>query len=308
MSLIITGASGQFARLVTRTLCENTPASELILVSRNPDSLADLAAQGKQVRYGDFDNAASLEAAFAGGERMLLISTLSVGRRADQHRRAIHAAAKAGVKHIVYTSSGGARPDNPAIVIPDHLATEAALRTSGLAYTVLRDSLYAEAVVLEIAPRMLAVGQWSSAAGEGRSPFVWKADCAAVAAKVLTTAGHENRTYELTGPALVSFRDAASLTAEICGRPLPFVPITDEQLTAALAAAGVPHKYIERMNTPGVGTSSIEDIVSYEQGLRGGFFEVLSTDVHTILGRPPRSLRDLFQENARLLRGAAPVH
>jgi len=307
MSIIITGASGKFGRLVTNLLCQHVRPTELILVTRNPKSLAEMAALGAQVRYGDFDDPDSLPRAFAGGQKMLMISTLSVGRRAEQHYRAIVAARAAGVSHIVYTSSGGARTDNPAIVIPDHLRTEAILSSCGAAYTILRDSLYAEAVVTEIAPRMLAIGKWVCCAGDGRSPFVSKLDCVAVAAKVLTSAGHENQTYEVAGSELLSFRDAAALTAEMSGRPVEFVVISDAEEAAALAAAGTPQRYVERMNTPGVGTSSIDDIISYEQGMRRGFFEVRSSDVQRILGRPPRTLRDVFLEHRHLFQTPAAI-
>ena len=122
MSTVITGASGAFGKMVTELLLQEMPASELILVTRKPESLAHLAARGAQVRYGDFDDGQSLEAAVAGGRRMLLISTLDVGeRRRQQHTTAIHAAAAAGVQHIAYTSSVGIHPRSPAFVIADHL-------------------------------------------------------------------------------------------------------------------------------------------------------------------------------------------
>jgi len=305
MSIIVTGASGKFGRLVTDLLLRELPPSELILVTRRPATLDHLKRRGAQVRYGDFDDSQSLREAFVGGERMLIISTLSVGRRAEQHRRAIDAAVAVGVSHIAYTSSGGAHPDNPAIVIPDHLRTEAALKESGVAYTILRDSLYAEAVVTEIAPRMLAIGKWVCCAADGRSPFISKIDCVAVAVKVLTTPGHENKTYEVAGRELLSFRDAAALTSEMSGQPIEFVVVSDEEEAAGLAAAGVPATYVEGLNTPGVGTSAIDDIVSYEQGMRGGYFEVSSDDVQHILGRPPRSLRDVFIEHREIFQRAA---
>ena len=304
MSLIITGASGKFARMATELLLERLPPSELICVTRRPQALAELAARGVRVRAGDFDKPHGLRAAFEGGTRMLLISTLSVGRRAEQHRRAIEAAVAAGLRHIAYTSSGGANPLNPAIVIPDHLQTEQALQSSGLAYTILRDSLYIETPLHQIAPRALQTGVWVSSAGEGRVGFVAKRDCVACAVAVLTTPGHENRTYEITGPELLSFRDVARIASEVDGRPIELRTVSDDEMAAMLASVGVPRHYEEGMFTEGVGTSSIADIVSYEQGIRGGYFAVLSDHVRQILGRAPVSLRQMFIANKDALRRA----
>jgi len=302
MTTIVTGASGRLGRMVTDELLEHLHPAELILTTRNPSALARLAARGTHVRYADFDQPETLAKAFEDGDRMLLISTLSVGRRAIQHRNAIEAAVKTGVKHIAYTSSGGAHPDNPALVIRDHLETEDALVHSGVAFTILRDALYAEVPVTQIGPRALATGKWIASAGDGKIGFVAKSDCVACAARVLTSRGHEGNTYEITGPELLSYRDAAALTSQLGGKPIEYVVVTDEQMLESLIGAGVPRHYQEGMATPGVGTSSAEDIVSYERGIRGNYFAVKSDDVLRILGRPPLSLRQVFEANANLLR------
>ena len=295
MTTIVTGATGKFGRMVTDALLEHLHPAEVILTTRDPTALAKLAARGTHVRYADFDRPETLAEAFEDGDRMLLISTLSVGRRAAQHRTAIDAAVKAGVKHIAYTSSGGASPDNPAIVIPDHLETEAALARSGVAFTILRNSLYAEVPLTQIGPRALESGKWIGSAGDGQIAFVSKADCVACATRTLTSRGHEGKTYEITGPELLSYRDAAGLISEGTGKSIEYVVVSDDEMMAALLAAGVPRHYEEGMDTPGVGTSSAEDIVSYERGIRGNHFAVKSSDVQNLLGRPPLSLRQVFE-------------
>ncbi|MEJ0034643.1 MAG: SDR family oxidoreductase [Gammaproteobacteria bacterium] len=303
MTTIVTGATGKFGRMVTDQLLEHLHPAELILTTRNPQSLAGLSARGAHVRYADFDQPESLAKAFEDGDRMLLISTLSVGRRATQHRNAIEAAVRAGVKHIAYTSSGGAHPDNPAIVIPDHLQTEDALKQSGAAFTILRDALYAEVPATEISPRALATGQWIGSAADGKVGFVAKSDCVACAAHVLTSRGHEGKTYEISGPELLSFREAAAIASQLSGKPIEYVVVSDEEMLNSLLAAGVPLHYEEGMNNiPGIGTSSATDIVSYERGIRSGYFAVKSNDVQKILGRPPQSLRQVFEANSHLLR------
>lgn len=299
MTIIVTGASGKLGRWVTQQLLEILPPGELILTTRNPEALADLGARGVRVRYADFDKPETLADAFAGGEKLFLISTLSVGRRARQHQNAIGAAKRAGVRHIVYTSSSGARRDNPAIVIPDHLDTETALKDSGVAYTILRDALYAEVLLTDIGPRALESGKWIGSAGDGLIPFVAKADCVECAVTVLMTPGHEGKTYELTGPELLSYRQTAALLSELDGRPIEYVVISDAEMVEMLVGLGVPRQYQEGLFTPGVGTSSAEDIVSYERGIREGFFAVRSDDVEGLLGRRPLSVRQVFEAALR---------
>ncbi len=298
MSTVITGASGAFGKMVTELLLQKMPASELILVTRKPQTLAHLAARGAQVRYGDFDDEESLEAAFAGGSRMLLISTLDVGeRRRRQHTAAIQAAGAVGVQHIAYTSSVGIHPRSPAFVIADHLYTEELLKRSGTAFTILRDSQYAEVIVNMIAPIAIATGRWTSSAGEGCMAFVSKKDCVAVAAAVLTTPGHEGATYEVTGPELLSFRDAARLAAEISGRPIEYVVVSHEEKQAEFDAAGIPRRYVEGVLHERSGPWASEEMMSYERALGAGYFAICSHHVKLITGRPALSLRDVYLAN-----------
>jgi NAD(P)H dehydrogenase (quinone) len=112
------------------------PAEDLVLLSRTPDNLAEFAERGAQVRRADFDDPASLLPAMEGGERMLLISTVRVGSRVEQHTAAVEAAKAQGVGHVVYTSLLGVRtPGNPSVEGFDHLATEKMIENSGLAFT-----------------------------------------------------------------------------------------------------------------------------------------------------------------------------
>ena len=293
MAVVVTGASGQFGRRAVELLLEKLPASEVILATRNPDRLTHFAARGAVVRRADFDEPEGLEAAFAGADRMLLISTARVGGRVAQHRNAIEAAVKAGVRHIAYTSSVGISPDNPAIVIRDHQATEDLLRASGVAWTFLRDNHYAEAVATAIAPRAVATGAWLASAGEGRLGTVAREDCVASAVAVLTTPGHENRIYTLTGPETLSFREQAALVSEITGRPVEYKLISDDEMFAMFDALGIPRRPVDDQIVANVPWCS-EDMVTYEQSIRGGWFDMRTDDVETLTGRPPTSLREVL--------------
>src|ERR1700745_3953117 len=145
MRVIVTGASGQLGRLAAEQLLGRLSPEELILVTRPPHALADLAERGVEVRHGDFDEPASLAEAFAGGDRMLLISTMAVGHRVEQHQNALEAAAAAGVRHVAYTSTTNPVVGHPCgEVVEDHRLTEELLHGDGLAWTVLRNAAYAE--------------------------------------------------------------------------------------------------------------------------------------------------------------------
>src|SRR5499427_9907926 len=147
--LAISGASGQLGRRTAELVLAQSEPSDMILATRTPHALADFAARGADVRHADFDEPSSLRDAFAGAERLLLISATDLERRVAQHRAAIAAAEAAGVRRVVYTSGSKPEPPNPAAVAASHYATEQALAASGLAWTVLRNSLYADYQVTE---------------------------------------------------------------------------------------------------------------------------------------------------------------
>ncbi len=294
MSIIVTGATGNFGREVTAILMDKVGPEELILITRKPERLADLAAKGAQVRRGDFDEPDSLAAAFEGGDRMLLISTARVGSRVGQHGNAIAAAAKAGVGQIAYTSFVGLHDGNPAIVTKDHRATEELLRASGTGWTALRDSQYSEAAAQVMAPMALPSGKWASNSGDGQIAMVSRADCVACAAAVLTTPGHENKAYDITGPALISFRDICEMVSEISGKALEYIPITDEAMYAVFDAAGVPREASDDPVNAAIPWSS-DDMVSFSRAIREGHFAIISDHVQQLLGRPPVTLRSVLE-------------
>ncbi|HEY1900593.1 MAG TPA: SDR family oxidoreductase [Steroidobacteraceae bacterium] len=293
--ILITGASGAFGRMAAERLLTQIEPSQLVLVTRNPNALADFAARGAKVRFGDFDQPESLRGAFAGAQKLLLISTLDVGeRRRRQHKTAVSAAIASGAGHVIYTSSVGIHPRSPAFVIEDHLFTEEALRRSGLAFTFLRDAQYAEVITTMIAPPAVASGEWVSSAADGCMAFVSKQDCVECAVAVLTTPGHEGAVYEITGPELLSFGDCARIAAEVTGKPIKYVTVSHEAMQARFDAAGVPRRHVEGTVHQAAGAWGSEEMMSYERGIREGYFAVASHHVRLLTGRPARSLRDVY--------------
>lgn len=303
--IVITGASGQYGRLATQGLIELGRANDLILMTRTPAKLADMAALGCDVRYGDYDQPASMIAAMAGAEKLLLISGTRVGARVAQHQAAVDAAVIAGVGHVVYTSFIGIDdPANPAEVRHDHIETERLIRASGLAFTFLRDAHYADAMILMAGPGVMASGQWISNAGLGKEAMVWRDDCAACAVAVLAGEGHENRTYDITGPELQDFAEVTALMAELTGVPLEYVAVDDDAQYAMFDAMGIPRRPVDDQYVGAIPWNS-DDMVTFGAAIRGGFLAICSNDVERLLGRPARSVRQMIADNAEMLRGAA---
>lgn len=221
--IVISGASGQLGGLVVEELLDRGIRPEnLILVSRTPLELERYAALGASTRFGDFLQPESLDTAYEGGERLLLVSLNSnnrdprvPARRAELHQVAIDAAVDAGIEHIVYTSFVDA-DNNVSPIAVAHRATETALRDSGITWTFLRNQWYADRLVGE-AVRMVAERRAVVLPGDPGTAYVTREDCAAAAAAALMNAGHENRVYEITGPALIRMSELATIAREISG-------------------------------------------------------------------------------------------
>lgn len=302
--IVITGASGQYGRLATDKLIALGRASDLILITRSPDKLADRTAQGCDVRFGDFDRPESLATAVQGAGKMLLISGTRVGARVVQHKAAIDAAVAAGVGHIAYTSFVDIDEANPAIVTVDHRDTERLIEASGMAWTMLRDAHYADAMILNAAPGFIASGAWLTSTNGAREAMVWREDCVDSAVAVLTTPGHENKVYRITGPNRENFAEVAAMLNDILGCSIELVETDDDGMYAMFDAMGIPREPVDDQSVAGLPWNS-DDMVSFERAIREGFLDICTDDVERLTGRKPRSVRQLIEENADMLRGGA---
>ncbi len=281
MSLVITGASGHLGRRTAELLLDQVEPTKVVLVSRRPGELADLAARGAETRRGDFDDPASLDEAFAGGERLLIISTDAIGQRVPQHANAIDAAKRAGVRAVAYTSFPNPSAANPSAVSADHRETEALLTASGLEWTLLRNALYSEYRIPE-AQAALASGTFHHNQGDGRSAYVSREDCAAVAAAWLAGGSeHAGRTYDVTGPELLSADDLARTYAAAGGSPVTAANVDDDAFIAGIQGAGLPPEVAGLL-------------ASFGAAIRGGHLDQAPNTVEELTGRPPRPVSDVL--------------
>ena len=265
--IIVSGASGNLGELTVRALLERgVPASRLILVSRTPDELAEFAAMGASTRFGDFTQPESLPAAYAGGKRMLLVSIgggALPAPRPELHKRAIDAAIAAGVELIAYTSWAAISQGDTAGISADHVATEQILMESDVDWVMLRNSVYMDGVPGQ-AREMIDSGRAVVPPNDVPMGYVTRADCAAAAAAVLATPGHENQIYDITGPEVLGAREIAAAASAVSGKEIEIVE----------GGAG--------RGGGGLGLAALNFV---------------SDDFETVTGRAPTSLRDLLEAN-----------
>ncbi|ARM13070.1 MULTISPECIES: SDR family oxidoreductase [Rhizobium] len=293
-TILVTGAAGQLGQRVIHHLIETYKVApgKIVAATRSPEKLAELANKGVLTRKADFDDADGLEQAFAGIDRLLIISTDALdtpGKRLAQHKAAVAAAAKADVKHIAYTSMPA--PDNSLVTFaPDHLGTENAIKASGIVYTIIRDAWYHDNY-LHGMPHNLQGGKWYSATGAGKVATISRDDCALAIAAALVSGTSESATYTLTGAVSLNNREIAAIVSEASGKPLEVADVNDEQLGQGMRGAGLPG-FVADM------------LVSADANIRAGNFDIVTEDFTKLTGRQPQPLKEFFVAHRAALTSA----
>jgi NAD(P)H dehydrogenase (quinone) len=242
MTIAVTGATGHLGRLAIQSLKDKASGETTVALVRSPGKAGGLGVEARAFDYAHHD---TLAPALAGIDTLLLISSSEVGQREAQHRNVIAAAKAAGVKRIVYTSILHA-DRTPISLGEEHRATEAALASSGLLTTILRNGWYAQNYTASI-PAALANGALVGSAGEGRISLATRADYAEAAAVVLTGEGHEGKTYELAGDEAVTLADLAAEISRQTGRDIPYRDLPKAEYAAILKQAGLPETVAEAL-------------------------------------------------------------
>lgn len=277
MTLVVTGATGHLGRLVVdQLLAHGASPSDLVAAGRNRERLAALADLGVRTAAIDFDDPASLDAAFAGADKVLLVSGQQLGHRVAQHAAALAAVQRAGAS-IVYTSAP--RVDvSELVVAPDHRATEELIVASGVSFTFLRNNWYTENYA-DTVRQAAATGVILSSAGDGRVASAPRSDYAEAAALVLLGSEYDGAVLELGGDEPWTFAELAATVAEVAGRPVEVNRVTAAEQVAALEAVGLD------ADTAGF-------VAALDGNIRDGWLAGTDHTLSRILGRPTVPLAD----------------
>lgn len=273
--IVVTGANGQLGQFVIQSLLRSVPASQIVAAVRQPAKAGALAALGVQVREADYNRPDTLDAAFAGADKVLLISSSEVGQRLPQHQNVIDAAVRAGVKLLAYTSLLKA-DTSPLGLAAEHLATERALKASGLPHVLLRNGWYTENYLASV-PAALAHGALIGSAGEGRIASAARADYADAAAAVLTQADQAGKVYELAGDSAYTLAELAAELSQATGKTIPYVNLPEADFKGALLQAGLPAPIAELLANSDAGAA------------QGGLYDG-SGQLGRLIGRPTAAL------------------
>ncbi|MEY4512825.1 MAG: hypothetical protein RLZZ450_4947 [Pseudomonadota bacterium] len=273
--IVVTGASGKLGHHVVEQLLQKVPASQVAVAVRNPDNAQAFAALGVQVRQADYAEPSSLGRALEGADKLLLISSNALGQRVAHHTAVIGAAKHVGVGLLAYTSILRA-DSSPISLAREHLATELALRASGLPFVLLRNGWYTENHTEQLGSA-LQQGAFVGSAKQGRIASAARADYAAAAVSVLTGEGHVNKTYELAGDSSFTMAELAAEVSRQTGKTLPYNDLPRDQYKGILLSVGLPEVLAEML------TDADESIAK-------GALEDSSGVLSRLIGRPTTTL------------------
>ena len=284
--LAITGSTGELGGRVARRLAERGVPQRLIVrdASRAP------RLQGAEVAVApSYAAEKEMRAALAGTETLYLMSGREDPDRLEQHRALVRAAQAAGVARIVYVSFLGAAEDATFTLGRQHWATEQAIRDAGVRFTFLRSSLYLDFMPFFAGPERVIRGP----AGDGRFAPVARDDLAdAAVAVLLAGVKHDGRTYELTGPDLLTLEEVAARLSAYTGRTFAYQPETIEEAWTSRRPSGAPDW-------------EIEGWISSYLAIADGSLAVRTDAVEQLAGHPPQTLEQCLSAHPELLSQSA---
>lgn len=288
--ILVTGATGNFgSKAIAHLLKKGVPANDIAALARSKGKTKSLEEQGIDVRIGDYDDVDSMVRAFTGIDQLLLVSSSDRGaieNRTRHHINAITAAKEAKVKHVYYTSfvrKEGHENSAIASFQNAHMETERFLKESGLNYTILQNGIYQEMILAFAGDKLAQTNTILFPAENGRATWVLREELAEAAAQVLTTEGHENKSYVLTNKVAIGFERIAAYISETLGKDIKYTVPDVKTFSENLKESGVPDMYINMMTMWGTaiaeGTMDIED-----------------STLELLLGRKPASVQEFIRK------------
>ena len=282
--ILITGATGHLGTAVVNQLLRNTNANNIVALARDENKAKSLKEKGVDVRWGTFDDKASLNKALQGIEKVLLISTADPNRF-QQHKNVVDAAKKADVKFIAYTSvsvkdlnSTMAKP-----LLESHFQTEDYIKASGLTYAFLRNNIYVDTVPMYVGEKVFETGIFLPA-GMGKVPFALRREMGEGTANLLLQSEqHQSKTYDITNTQLYSFEDVAKVLSELSGKIISYTDADLDEFTKMLKEHNVPEEFIF------IATAFVTDFKNHQ-------YEKATNDLEKLLGRKPATLHEALKE------------
>lgn len=281
--ILITGATGNLGSAVVAQLLKTLSPEEFVATSSNAEGVEKLKAKGLQSRLANFSDPISLNEAFKGIDKLLLISTMDQNRY-EQHKNVVDAAKEQGVKHIIYT--GLAIKDIHTSAVKDlmisHFQTEDYIKESGLTYTILRNTMYADALTQILGSNALNQ-DINLPGGTGKVPYALRREMGEATANLLLQDGHENSTYNITGSNSFGYTELAAALSNLKRDTIKYNDISEDDLKAFLKKIGFPDFAIY------LHSGTIRDIKMAQ-------YEIESHTMETLLGRPTASIEDIMEE------------
>lgn len=282
--ILVTGATGNLGKAVIQNLLKKVPAKQIAALARDENKAGELKGKGVDIRLGDYNDMASLVKAMQGIDKFLFVSSNDVLIRLGQHKNVVDAAKKANIGHILYTGAAMKNIDTSPLksAMEAHFQTEGFIKESGLNFTLLRNTLYADNIRMFIGEKAVDTGIFFPA-GNGKVAYATRADLAEATAIILTSTGHENKTYLLTGPKGYSFNDIATDLSALAGKVVAYTDADPAVFSDTLKKSGMPEQ-------------AVNFISAFAAAIKHNDFDVVDPMLENLLGRKPASLRTHLKE------------
>jgi NAD(P)H dehydrogenase (quinone) len=315
MKYIVTGVDGQLGGRVAANMLTEVAGEQLIFtcpdLRRVPkERLVYWEFMGVAVQEANYSNREQMTQAFRGGNRIYIVSGVIIGpERVQQHKNVIDAALANGVNHVTYTSFLGAnRPEYTQYVLPDHTATEAYLRETGVDFNIMRNNLYLENYLTNsVMLANISNDKWVTTAGDGKATFIAKDDSGRVATALLLGKGEHNMDYDVVGEEAISQREICEMVSKVSGINYEYVTLTNEEFFKYLDSVHIPRdSYGDYSISPVPWCGN--DMVTNESSIRDGLMAVQADTVQKLTGRKPLRAADLLEKYAYIWRNRVSTY